>query len=130
MQLSPTFVCDHGRAFRIGQSRDVKVFRLITEGTVEEMMYLRQVYKQVCVHKLVIRTTFLVCICILFTKCMREYTYCMILCTCMLCSNQEYVNTTLSPISSCALCVASSLSHSQFFSMFHAACNIEKLGAA
>ena len=39
----------HGRAFRIGQSRDMKVFRLITEGTVEEMMYLRQVYKQVCV---------------------------------------------------------------------------------
>ena len=39
--------CIYGRAFRIGQSRDVKVFRLITEGTVEEMMYLRQVYKQV-----------------------------------------------------------------------------------
>ena len=25
----------------------MKVFRLISEGTVEEMMYLRQVYKQV-----------------------------------------------------------------------------------
>lgn len=35
------------RAFRIGQSRDVIVYRLITEGTVEEMVYLRQVYKQV-----------------------------------------------------------------------------------
>ncbi|XP_054843425.1 DNA excision repair protein ERCC-6-like 2 [Eublepharis macularius] len=34
------------RAYRIGQSRDVKVFRLISLGTVEEMMYLRQVYKQ------------------------------------------------------------------------------------
>ena len=35
------------RAFRIGQCRDVKVFRFITEGTIEEIMYLRQVYKQV-----------------------------------------------------------------------------------
>lgn len=35
------------RAYRIGQSRDVKVFRLISLGTVEEIMYLRQVYKQV-----------------------------------------------------------------------------------
>ncbi|XP_074186357.1 DNA excision repair protein ERCC-6-like 2 isoform X2 [Rhinolophus sinicus] len=34
------------RAYRIGQYRDVKVFRLISLGTVEEIMYLRQVYKQ------------------------------------------------------------------------------------
>ncbi|KAM6169957.1 DNA excision repair protein ERCC-6-like 2 [Rhynchocyon petersi] len=34
------------RAYRIGQTRDVKVFRLISVGTVEEIMYLRQVYKQ------------------------------------------------------------------------------------
>ncbi|KAM7166502.1 DNA excision repair protein ERCC-6-like 2 isoform 1-T1 [Macrochelys suwanniensis] len=34
------------RAYRIGQCRDVKVFRLISLGTVEEMMYLRQIYKQ------------------------------------------------------------------------------------
>ncbi|XP_069084009.1 DNA excision repair protein ERCC-6-like 2 isoform X2 [Pleurodeles waltl] len=34
------------RAYRIGQSRDVKVFRLISLGTVEEIVYLRQVYKQ------------------------------------------------------------------------------------
>ncbi|XP_075455266.1 DNA excision repair protein ERCC-6-like 2 isoform X2 [Ascaphus truei] len=34
------------RAYRIGQCRDVKVFRLISLGTVEEMIYLRQVYKQ------------------------------------------------------------------------------------
>ncbi|XP_060091440.1 DNA excision repair protein ERCC-6-like 2 [Heteronotia binoei] len=34
------------RVYRIGQSRDVKVFRLISLGTVEEIMYLRQVYKQ------------------------------------------------------------------------------------
>ncbi|XP_037228866.1 DNA excision repair protein ERCC-6-like 2 isoform X2 [Falco rusticolus] len=34
------------RAYRIGQFKPVKVFRLISLGTVEEMMYLRQVYKQ------------------------------------------------------------------------------------
>ncbi|XP_013925092.1 PREDICTED: DNA excision repair protein ERCC-6-like 2 isoform X2 [Thamnophis sirtalis] len=34
------------RAYRIGQRRNVKVFRLISLGTVEEMMYLRQIYKQ------------------------------------------------------------------------------------
>uniref|UniRef100_A0A8K9V8Q7 Excision repair cross-complementation group 6-like 2 n=1 Tax=Oncorhynchus mykiss TaxID=8022 RepID=A0A8K9V8Q7_ONCMY len=34
------------RAYRIGQCRDVKVFRLISLGTVEEVIYLRQVYKQ------------------------------------------------------------------------------------
>ncbi|NXO84327.1 ER6L2 protein, partial [Sitta europaea] len=34
------------RAYRIGQHRSVKVFRLISLGTVEEIMYLRQVYKQ------------------------------------------------------------------------------------
>ncbi|XP_041042629.1 DNA excision repair protein ERCC-6-like 2 isoform X2 [Carcharodon carcharias] len=34
------------RAYRIGQCRDVKVFRLISLGTIEEIMYLRQLYKQ------------------------------------------------------------------------------------
>uniref|UniRef100_A0A7N9ATX9 Excision repair cross-complementation group 6-like 2 n=1 Tax=Mastacembelus armatus TaxID=205130 RepID=A0A7N9ATX9_9TELE len=34
------------RAYRIGQSRDVTVLRLISLGTVEEVIYLRQVYKQ------------------------------------------------------------------------------------
>ncbi|KAM4807986.1 LOW QUALITY PROTEIN: DNA excision repair protein ERCC-6-like 2 [Rhinophrynus dorsalis] len=34
------------RAYRIGQCRDVKVLRLISLGTVEEIIYLRQVYKQ------------------------------------------------------------------------------------
>ncbi|XP_003783046.2 DNA excision repair protein ERCC-6-like 2 [Otolemur garnettii] len=34
------------RAYRIGQCRDVKVLRLVSLGTVEEIMYLRQVYKQ------------------------------------------------------------------------------------
>ena len=35
------------RAYRIGQRRNVKVYRLISSGTIEENMYLRQIYKQV-----------------------------------------------------------------------------------
>ena len=31
---------------RIGQRRDVRVYRLITAGSIEENVYLRQVYKQ------------------------------------------------------------------------------------
>ena len=34
------------RAFRIGQRRDVEVFRLISSGTIEETIYARQIYKQ------------------------------------------------------------------------------------
>uniref|UniRef100_H3HDF9 Helicase C-terminal domain-containing protein n=1 Tax=Phytophthora ramorum TaxID=164328 RepID=H3HDF9_PHYRM len=34
------------RAYRIGQTKDVQVYRLITLGTIEEMMYVRQIYKQ------------------------------------------------------------------------------------
>ena len=34
------------RAYRIGQTRDVEVFRLISLGTIEEIVYARQVYKQ------------------------------------------------------------------------------------
>lgn len=34
------------RAYRIGQTRDVQVFRLISVGTIEECIYARQVYKQ------------------------------------------------------------------------------------
>uniref|UniRef100_H3CHG5 Helicase C-terminal domain-containing protein n=1 Tax=Tetraodon nigroviridis TaxID=99883 RepID=H3CHG5_TETNG len=34
------------RAYRIGQIRNVTVLRLISLGTVEEVIYLRQVYKQ------------------------------------------------------------------------------------
>ncbi|RDW79891.1 hypothetical protein BP6252_04529 [Coleophoma cylindrospora] len=34
------------RAYRIGQLRDVEVFRLISVGTVEETVYARQIYKQ------------------------------------------------------------------------------------
>lgn len=35
------------RAYRIGQRKDVTVLRLISLGSVEEIIYLRQVYKQV-----------------------------------------------------------------------------------
>ncbi|GMH36245.1 hypothetical protein BSKO_04113 [Bryopsis sp. KO-2023] len=34
------------RAFRIGQRRDVFVYRLIAAGTLEEIVYTRQIYKQ------------------------------------------------------------------------------------
>lgn len=34
------------RAYRIGQSRDVDVYRLISVGTLEEVVYARQIYKQ------------------------------------------------------------------------------------
>ena len=34
------------RAWRIGQTREVTVYRLITAGTIEEKVYHRQVYKQ------------------------------------------------------------------------------------
>ena len=34
------------RAYRIGQQRDVRVFRLVSAGCIEEVIYLRQVYKQ------------------------------------------------------------------------------------
>ncbi|KAF2765614.1 hypothetical protein EJ03DRAFT_330780 [Teratosphaeria nubilosa] len=34
------------RAYRIGQLRDVEVYRLVSKGTVEEIVYARQIYKQ------------------------------------------------------------------------------------
>jgi hypothetical protein len=34
------------RAYRLGQRRDVNVYRLVAAGTVEEMIYNRQMYKQ------------------------------------------------------------------------------------
>lgn len=39
------------RAWRIGQQRDVVVYRLITRGTIEEKVYHRQVYKQFLTNK-------------------------------------------------------------------------------
>lgn len=34
------------RAYRIGQHRDVEVYRLVSAGTIEEIVYARQIYKQ------------------------------------------------------------------------------------
>lgn len=34
------------RAYRIGQLRHVEVFRLVSAGTIEEIVYARQIYKQ------------------------------------------------------------------------------------
>lgn len=39
------------RAWRIGQTRDVTVYRLITRGTIEEKVYQRQIYKNFLTHK-------------------------------------------------------------------------------
>lgn len=39
------------RAWRIGQKRDVTIYRLITSGTIEEKIYQRQVYKQFLTNK-------------------------------------------------------------------------------
>jgi len=39
------------RAWRIGQTRPVTVYRLITSGTIEEKVYHRQVYKQFLTNK-------------------------------------------------------------------------------
>ena len=33
------------RSYRIGQKRDVQIYRLVTRGSIEELMYMRQVYK-------------------------------------------------------------------------------------
>ena len=33
------------RAYRIGQKQDVRVYRLISSGSIEEMKYIRQMYK-------------------------------------------------------------------------------------
>ena len=41
------------RAYRIGQDRDVIVYRMITAGTVEEKMYEKQVRHLIlCTHSL------------------------------------------------------------------------------
>ena len=34
------------RAYRLGSRRDVNVYRLISAGTMEEIVYSRQIYKQ------------------------------------------------------------------------------------
>ncbi|KAI9741643.1 MAG: hypothetical protein M1834_000027 [Cirrosporium novae-zelandiae] len=39
------------RAWRLGQTREVKIFRLLTAGTIEEKIFHRQVYKQFLTNK-------------------------------------------------------------------------------
>ena len=39
------------RAWRIGQTKEVTVYRLITSGTIEEKVYHRQIYKQFLTNK-------------------------------------------------------------------------------
>lgn len=34
------------RAYRFGQTRDVYVYRLLGAGSIEELIYARQLYKQ------------------------------------------------------------------------------------
>ncbi|KAI3806081.1 hypothetical protein L1987_21973 [Smallanthus sonchifolius] len=40
------------RAWRIGQTKDVTVYRLITRGTIEEKVYQRQIYKHFLTNKI------------------------------------------------------------------------------
>ncbi|KAK6120027.1 hypothetical protein DH2020_046228 [Rehmannia glutinosa] len=40
------------RAWRIGQKKDVTVYRLITRGTIEEKVYQRQIYKHFLTNKI------------------------------------------------------------------------------
>ncbi|KAJ2686832.1 DNA repair protein rhp26 [Coemansia spiralis] len=39
------------RAWRLGQTRDVAIYRLMTAGTIEEKIYNRQIYKQLLSNK-------------------------------------------------------------------------------
>lgn len=40
------------RAWRLGQKKDVTVYRLMTSGTIEEKIYHRQIYKQFLTNKI------------------------------------------------------------------------------
>ncbi|ORX72100.1 hypothetical protein DL89DRAFT_221487, partial [Linderina pennispora] len=40
------------RAWRLGQTRDVAIYRLMTAGTIEEKIYNRQIYKQFLSNKI------------------------------------------------------------------------------
>jgi len=42
------------RAWRLGQKRDVAIFRIMAKGTVEEKIYHRQIYKQFLTNKILI----------------------------------------------------------------------------
>ena len=40
------------RAWRLGQKREVKIYRLMTAGTIEEKIYQRQLFKQFLINKI------------------------------------------------------------------------------
>ena len=40
------------RAYRIGQKRDVEVYRLVSKGTIEEKIYHRQIFKQLLTNSI------------------------------------------------------------------------------
>ncbi|KAI9305314.1 SNF2 family N-terminal domain-containing protein [Cunninghamella echinulata] len=40
------------RAWRLGQKKDVSIYRLMTSGTIEEKIYHRQIYKQFLTNKI------------------------------------------------------------------------------
>ena len=39
------------RAWRIGQEKDVTIYRLLTSGTIEEKIYHRQIFKQLLINR-------------------------------------------------------------------------------
>ena len=43
LYMPTLFLFSVDRAYRLGQTRDVSVYRLISAGTIEENIYLRQV---------------------------------------------------------------------------------------
>lgn len=40
------------RAWRLGQTKEVTIYRLMTSGTIEEKIYHRQIYKQFLTNKI------------------------------------------------------------------------------
>lgn len=40
------------RSWRIGQDRDVTIYRLLTSGTIEEKIYHRQIFKQFLTNRI------------------------------------------------------------------------------
>lgn len=42
------------RAWRIGQEKQVTIYRLLSAGTIEEKMYQRQVWKQLLSNKVLV----------------------------------------------------------------------------
>src|SRR6202021_3804564 len=40
------------RAWRLGQKREVEIYRLMTAGTIEEKIYHRQIFKQFLTNKI------------------------------------------------------------------------------